>query len=617
MRRIPYLLLVATLLLVGLTLQSCGRDESPQEEQKEQDPYTVTEWENDDINGNATMAPRMQFSVSCGGQSTRGASGTNGKDYAFALSDLVTIKVAGKDPKVYKVTNITTGKLEYNGTPSTDGFYWENKDNINVTAWSRGNTDSEDASTTDPNGQSFTLETDQATNGYRELLYMAETPKSYGSDGSISLSLEHMLSRVVITVNQDAATPQTITGITIGDGVNTLPTSATFTPANSKKWTVIGTQKGTVTPKTESTNSVYSAVLIPTTYDAGMKFINIAIGLETFAYELPANVELLAGKQYNYTITVKNRQVTFGVTVTDWNNDPRTADFTESEIKKNPLWWVAEYNVATIKGVNSATSTTFTTKQSIYAEGSTSTYAMMFNFADALKTAAGGTGKVDGYHQPTFDEQISIVPMNNTSTSSDGTNIFTISNTDATSPYEFSEQSCNVGGNTVAASTSYMYKATTNEVYAVRFVGTRYASAWHFKYANQTIGSETVKGLLIESYLVNAAGETQAKAVLQTLASSTVWEAGRYNASSTKANLRPTDTSSKTNSYCQRFLPACGYCTSGTGASNGDIDANGNYWSATAKNESVGWRWHFEGSNLYEGSYTRLRGYSLRLFLDH
>ena len=273
MRRTPYLLLVATLLLVGLTLQSCGRDESPQEEQKEQDPYTVTEWENDDINGNATMAPRMQFSVSCGGQSTRGASGTNGKDYAFALSDLVTIKVAGKDPKVYKVTNTTTGKLEYNGTPSTDGFYWENKDDINVTAWSRGNTDTEDASTTAPNGQSFTLETDQATNGYRELLYMAETPKSYGSDGSISLSLEHMLSRVVITVNQDAATPQTITGITIGDGVNTLPTSATFTPANSKKWTVIGTQKGTVTPKTELTNSVYSAVLIPTTYDAGMKFI--------------------------------------------------------------------------------------------------------------------------------------------------------------------------------------------------------------------------------------------------------------------------------------------------------------------------------------------------------
>ena len=266
-------------------------------------------------------------------------------------------------------------------------------------------------------------------------------------------------------------------------------------------------------------------------------------------------------------------------------------------IRNNPLWWLAEYNMAQ-------------NKTSFVASHSTSSQ-YCFTFADAA------TESIDGYHLPIFDEQISIVPMNNTSTSSDGTNIFTISNTDATSPYEFSEQPCNVGGNTVAASTSYMYKVSSNEVYAVRFVGTDYASAWHYKYANQTIGSETVKGLLVESYLVNATSVTQAKSVLQTLASSTVWEAGGYNASSTKANLRPTDTSSKTNSYCQRFLPACGYCTSGTGESNGAQGANGNYWSATAKDESVGWRWHFDGSSLYEGTYTRLRGYSVRLFRDH
>lgn len=336
MRRTSYLLFVL-LLLAGLSLLSCSRDPE-EEEKKEQEDKKVEDWENNDINGDATMAPRvMQFSLLNSDTlpdpevETRGGVGTATTDhYAFDVNDLVTISITGKGKKVYKITNvetdpltqISTGELEYNGTPSTDGFYWETKDDINVTAWSKGSTST---IADDPNGETFDLEKEQQTNGYQELLYMEETTKSFGTEGKISLSLEHMLSRIVITVNQDAATAQTISGITIGS--NNVPTRGVFDTSEDKKWKNQGSN-GTITPKTEATNSIYSAVLIPYKFTSTTaNFINITIGSETFAYELPANTEFLAGKQYNYTITVKNRAITFSVTVSNWTDASKTLNF--------------------------------------------------------------------------------------------------------------------------------------------------------------------------------------------------------------------------------------------------------------------------------------------------
>lgn len=323
---------IVTAVLLSVTLFSCDHDPERQEKPKTEDP-DVQEWDNTDIDGDAVMSSAMAFHVAGGNPQTgseatlRGSVGTD--HYVFALNDLVTINITGKGKKVYKVTDTADGTLTYTGT-ATDAFLWNStSENIAVTAWSYGSgTEMSD----DPSRQAFSLETNQRDNGYQELLYMAETTTSYeANNGKVNIDLEHMLSRVVITVNQDAASAKTITAVTMGSssGDKNLPTSAVFTPANAKKWTSVGTEKGVITPMVETANSVYSAVLIPTTYEAGLKLINITIGGETFAYVLPDDTELLAGKQYNYTITVKNRLITFSVTVTDWTTTSRTIDFSE------------------------------------------------------------------------------------------------------------------------------------------------------------------------------------------------------------------------------------------------------------------------------------------------
>lgn len=338
--------------------------------------------------------------------------------------------------------------------------------------------------------------------------------------------------------------------------------------------------------------------------------------LQTWTVTLVANASKTAAK-------VNNDPIVFNI----YNQLDATAATTLKlnpiEMQQNALWWVAEYNLSTIKGakdgannVASASSTSFMTTHSIYAQGSNSTYANTFNFTDAGLTATGGTGVMDGYHLPTFDEQISIIPMNNPSSGGDGTNIFGISNTDPASPYSFVEQPCNIGGNTVNAGTgtSYMYKISTgNEVYAVRFIGTDYASAWHYKWV-----SSPCNGVLIESYLVDVADATAAQTLLPTLATSfAALENGVYNASSTKANLRPTDTDATDDGYCQRFLPACGICDGATGTATDDQGSYGYYWSATAKGSSDGWRWYFRSGYLFDGTDLRTYGYSVRLFRDH
>lgn len=314
--------------------------------------------------------------------------------------------------------------------------------------------------------------------------------------------------------------------------------------------------------------------------------------LQTWTVTLVANASKTAAK-------VNNDPIVFNI----YNQLDATAATTLKlnpiEMQQNALWWVAEYNMKT--------ATTFEPSHS-----TSSQYCWQF---DAAQTNFNKTVTVSGtnYHLPNFDEQISIVPMNNPSTGSDGTNILGISNTDPASPLSFSEQPCNIGGNSVSASTSYMYKAADGSVYAVRFIGTDYASAWHYKW-----DSSPCNGLLIESYLVDVADAAAAQTLLSTLATSfTALESGTYNGSSTKANLRPTDTDATDDGYCQRFLPACGIFRDGTGAADRSQGTLGNYWSATAKDSSLGWIWSFNSGYLNEIPGNREVGWSVRLFRDY
>ena len=173
----------------------------------------------------------------------------------------------------------------------------------------------------DPHGQTFILETNQEGNGYQELLYTSPVDTySYGTDGIIGLKLYHQLARLVINISYDLG--NSLDEIFIGDGLTAvIPTTGKFNrPATGKTtgtWPEenMGTEHGKIIPKTETANTCYSAVLIPTTYTENTKFIVINMDDDTFAYTLDGDIELQAGKQYTFSLTVKNGLILNGITI--------------------------------------------------------------------------------------------------------------------------------------------------------------------------------------------------------------------------------------------------------------------------------------------------------------
>ena len=278
---------------------------------------------------------------------TKGSAQTDGTAYEFAVGDLITIGLKApaasttarsktvEEVKVYRVASTTsathTSALEYNGANVEDAFQWlGGTEQILLRAWSRGSS----ATPTDPAtyvaATPFVLTTNQSS-GYDEVLYSPQATYTNDHGAAQNVPLYHQLSRVVITLTEEIGSVSAKT-VTLGDGVMALPKTASFAdPASGHygTWTALNaSEKEIITPLVEAANQTYSAVLLPGTYAAGGKFINITIGSDAFSYVISAGgLTLSAGCQYNFDITVKNKQITFTVSVTPWSGRNQTVNF--------------------------------------------------------------------------------------------------------------------------------------------------------------------------------------------------------------------------------------------------------------------------------------------------
>ena len=326
-------LLFAALLLSAVSM-SCSKDPDETDKPNKPDDHNIIEWGDSTLSGDATMG-EMKFNISNGisvrRSLTRGYNSADGTSYTLEKDDIVTIEMssalqstATKNYLASATGDATAGgsgiALTYAGT---DGFYWKSQsEEVNIRAWSYGDGST---STANPDGQTFTLPQDQSS-GYQELLYsplQTNIPYTTGHSG-ISLTMYHQLARIVVSIEYDNGI-SSLNSITIGDGSATIPRTATFTkpvsPGYYGTWSGFGSQTDPITPKTETANTCYSAVLIPTTYAAGTKLFVITIGSEPFAYKLDAALNMEVGKQYNYSLKVKNKAlVVSGCTITDWGS---------------------------------------------------------------------------------------------------------------------------------------------------------------------------------------------------------------------------------------------------------------------------------------------------------
>ena len=398
-------------------------------------------------------------------------------------------------------------------------------------------------------------------------------------------------SKYVASVSGDVIT------VSLKDGLSSLPAEETFTVKSSS-----GIEKTfTVKAATPTITVSPAAISMLKGKTAEVKVTTVPADLEAYGLTL-AQPTIASGAKFSYADGVITADGDFDadqdakdITFKFEGHDDITAscsvtliatDITKMKAdaqSSNPLLKVAQYNVA-------ANGTSFVTSHSTANQ-------YVFTWADANNSAKIN---ITGYHMPTYDEQVKIIPSTNAS--GNGANMFAAFNT---TPYAYGTDP------SAACGKGFFVKGSgNNDVYGVRLFGD-VLTAWHYKWA-----ASPCNGLQIDSYVLSVAEGTTVdddymKKVVQLLPSSEVW-------GTADANDKP-DASSTTSSLVSRFLPACGHNgnNSLSGVATAYKGSRGYYWSATQVGSTTkAFHWYFGSGYMYEYALEQGYGFSVRLFRD-
>ena len=585
---------------------------------------------------------------------TRGADGLNDATSKFSLltddnsSSKLNISVDNGSGTYSNFSYSITGASTI-AAPATPPYFPAGVNTVHVYGWYPENGGS----------STFTVQANQQTDAAYCLSDVmvaqpAECTRSLVSEAwnvnAATLTFNHIMSKIKVVVAPTDGV--TITGVRL---LGIKPTVALNIPAGASPSITAGSAQGdagtitllsggSLTSSSSEADRTLCGVFPPgQSLSGNFMEIDASIGglSSTITYTLGASSKTFSGnRQYNITATVGAILTDETVDVSGWASktdeplavtvgavtDPAAMDKTAAKMAKNPLFYVAQYNLATIKGAKdlagaTATETTFCTSHNIM--GSNTSPALMFTQADARLTLSGETGYLSGWHLPDVREQVAIVPdteahVTTTSTTAvGGPNIWGLTSADADSPGTMAEAECTIHGTNVTSPINSIFLCVGNgngastdpnyhryyEHYAVRFINTEYASAWHYVW--------TGNGMVIESYMLASVPTNleDAKKVLAALPKSSAWQATR--------NYSPETSADGTTTLCYRYLPACGYKNTGTGAADSDIGLGCGFWSSSVSG-SQGFYW---GINTNNGGFGEdlgrsTLGLSVRLFRD-
>lgn len=370
------------------------------------------------------------------------------------------------------------------------------------------------------------------------------------------------------------------------------PTSGSVDAGNSTLFTVASSHGGTLSVADVSGNNRTTPTVSGTTVNVATNGITPSSG----------TIRVTCAATENYTEAYADFDLTINSAI---------------EIKMNPLWYVAEYNMT-----NSHTSSTLTM-------GSTVTQGYFYKWADAMarfsnnstskigyywgnKTISGQTGT---WHLPSAYEWNSVFPtcINPTGSSDIFIQLETLNgNFSKTLNLCFGYNDTTKGtSGTYMKESSYWYKKDASEIYAIRYCGTIYCSVWKYKITG-TASSNNLIFTITSKLLGTALTTDSASTYYGTNASR--WEAEFENLEFTSANHGI----DLTNGAVQRQLYGAGDNNGGSGpTANCDL-GRGWYWTAT----------DYDGTRtnhlyLYDtGEYTahgsgNTWGFSVRLFRDN
>ena len=497
--------------------------------------------------------------------------------------------------KAWTLTANGTGAL----TPANDKYYPEKS--MSMLALHGNLTYTEGTSAVPTGTLNHSVLTDQSTQAnYAKSDLLIWAGSNITKQATLPLQMHHKLSKIEIQLTSTDFTAAELNSAVVT--ITSIKPTATVTIDNSVATTqgTMGSATGsatTITPYRADANQPEYEAIIPCGQAKPATLIHVKMSDETLSFDVnpdaPADAaNFLENKRYHYTLTINRKAVAVTTSITDWDVIPTTASTTVAPftMRLNPLWYVAQYNMAQ-------------NKTSFVSEHSTASQ-YVFTFNDAL------AANIAGYHVPTREEQVSIIPSD--ATTATGSSVTELPSTSLADPYELSEIACNIGGIDVPASTSIFGKYATKDYYAIRFINTSYVSAWHYKWV-----TSPCNGYLIESYMLQDINTLdQAKAKMAEAGFATTIFTGAYGAS--LANQKPEDKATIQNGFAQRFLPVCGNrSNSSSGTASANDGTTGYYWSSSPYGPG-GFYWYAsEGGHLDEGLQTNDRNtyaYSVRLF---
>lgn len=191
----------------------------------------------------------------------------------------------GSNYKTYKITEATTGAMSPDGAANT--LYWQKIQGQRIQAWF-------------PVSATVTI-SDQSS-GFNNYDYLvSDGTYDYNAFG-VELPFTHAMAKVKYTL-------QNSEGISADELSNATVQIYGYTKVSFTNGALSGNTEGWIKPHTDG-----EALVVPLRLQ-NKQFIKVTIGTDDAArdyYYTPTSVNLQAGKQYNYTITVKKE----GLTVT-------------------------------------------------------------------------------------------------------------------------------------------------------------------------------------------------------------------------------------------------------------------------------------------------------------
>ena len=473
-------------------------------------------------------------------------------------------------------------------------------------------------------------QTDDANYAASDLSY-CKTADYNRSESLQTLTFGHVLSKIIVNVQTDLGTVSSVK-------LRAKKSTTLTYPANNDDGYTLGTASGVGMIEMNAGG----AAIIPPQTTAAVGDVRIIVEIDgkgTFVYNFPASTTFASNTEYTYTVKI-GASITVTSSINPWGGSATTAEHSytgyvtpQIDIKKNPLWYVAEYNLA---GDNSFSKTMSTSQGYLFtwsnAMGRGYTYSTSVYDGWAVpstpKTVVNETDGVT-WHIPTHREFLSIIPFEGLGITGTGRGVFNNSDLQpGTTAGAISEPGCTFGynndtkyynktDNTNTSGISYdsywsSYVASSNVRYAIRFLGTPYCSVWRYRVVDYNTENARLE---ISARLINEI-ESSATVALGNLMTE-IMNKDDSSSPSYDAHYWDEDVD---NGIVQRVFYACGfnYNTSAAVAAPGlNSGSTGWYWSTTSAGSDLRYRMKITGEYAVVGDNNIGHNFSVRLFRDN